>query len=166
MDEDVLGKAVCKVMARQQNAKKTNDAVLALQPRVELVDNWHVEWTKVLSFLDRAGHRSSLHIDDDGWLSARQAVFAAFIGETVVGHLCFRIQPIVMNDGHVRFDDHHKAELEAFVECYNIDAIHKAHGIGNLLVQRAQARAAELNCQKFRMDPSGSDDEPRRITVK
>lgn len=155
------------VMARQgqQGNSKAKDAALALQPRVELVDNWHVEWPKVLTFVDRAGHRAALHIDADGWLSARQTLMAAFVGETTAGHLCFRVQPVVDEHGHVLFDDHHKAVVEAFVECFSVDEIHKAHGIGPLLIERAKARAAELRCREFKMEPPGGEDKPRRIRV-
>ena len=40
--------------------------------RVDLVDNWHKDWPAVLHFVDERGNRSSLQVDQDGWLSARQ----------------------------------------------------------------------------------------------
>ena len=156
-------------MARQHQPadNRARDVAAALQPRVELVDNWHVDWPKVLTVVDRVGHRAALHIDADGWLSARQSLIAAFVGETAAGHLCFRVQPIIGADGHVLFDDHGKPEVEAFVECFGVDEIYKAQGIESLLVERAKARAEELRCRTFRIsDTCGQPAKSRRIDVK
>ena len=148
-------------------ARRAKDAARALEPRVELVDNWHPQWANVLNFVDRTGSRDALHIDADGWLAARHNLLVAFIGETTAGHLCFRVQPIVLPDGHVRYGDGHKAVVEAFVECYAIDEVYAAQGIGPLLIERARARAAELHCETFLMEPTcGVDEKPkRRIAV-
>jgi ribosomal protein S18 acetylase RimI-like enzyme len=130
-------------------------AAAALAPRVELADHWHVMWKHVLQFVDRTGHRTTLHIDDDGWLSARQNLLVAFIGDNPVGHICFRVQPVMMADGHVVLDEHHKPAVEAYVECLSVDNTMNGQGLAQLLVDHARARAAELHCRAFRMESVG-----------
>ncbi len=63
--------------------------------RVEMVDEWHPAWERVLSFIDQAGKRGKLQVTPAGWVSARQTVLAAFIGDRVVGHLAFHVEPLV-----------------------------------------------------------------------
>ena len=63
--------------------------------RVEVVDEWHRDWPRVLAFIDEAGKRSDLQLTPAGWVSARQAVLAAFDGDQVVSHLAFHIEPLV-----------------------------------------------------------------------
>lgn len=130
-------------------------------PRVEFIDNWHVKWRNVLEFVDRAGHRTTLHINDDGWLSARQNLAVAFIGENAVGHLCFRVQPVVAANGQVVLtEEDHKPAVEAYVECVSIADLAKGQGVTELLVERAKARAADLQCRAFRMEDAGSCELP------
>ena len=59
--------------------------------RVEPVDNQHPAWGEVLAAIFRTGNRQSLQLTDDGWLSSRQTILAAFDGPQVVGHLCFSL---------------------------------------------------------------------------
>jgi hypothetical protein len=65
------------------------------ETRVERVDEWHRDWPRVLDFIERSGKRAELQVTPAGWLSARQAVLAAFVGDEVVGHLAFHIEPLV-----------------------------------------------------------------------
>ncbi|HEV7301039.1 MAG TPA: GNAT family N-acetyltransferase [Tepidisphaeraceae bacterium] len=133
-----------------------SDAAAALVPRIELVDNWHAHWPQVLELVDRGGYRQTLHIDADGWLSARQNLLVAFIGADPVGQLCFRVQPVEDAGHHVVFDGDGKAAVEAYVECFSVDEVHASQGVGHLLIDRARARAVELRCQNFRMESAGA----------
>lgn len=138
-------------MSCDAQTQTVNDVAAAMTPRVELVDNWHVHWGNVLALVDRLGTRAALHIDPDGWLSARQNLLVAFVGTDAIGHLCFRVQPVVDDDRVVLTPDG-KAAVEAYVECFGVDEAHAAGGIASLLIDRARARAVELHCAGFHMD--------------
>ncbi len=63
--------------------------------RIEVVDDRHERWPSVLEFIDRVGERERLQFSDDGGISTRQAVLAAFLGDQVVGHLAFHVEPLL-----------------------------------------------------------------------
>ena len=59
------------------NKKNSNAGPLRIEP----VDNWHDKWDDVLAAVERHGKSEKLRVDSDGWLSARQVVVVAFVGE-------------------------------------------------------------------------------------
>src|SRR5205809_3730633 len=82
--------------------------------RLELVDNWHDRWNVALALVEQLGQRKCLHIDEDGWLSARQNLLVAFVRAKIAGFICFRVQPI-LRDGAVVMEDGRPA-MEAVVD--------------------------------------------------
>ena len=72
----------------------------ALPLDVQLVDNWHDHWQTVLTLIERFGKKPCLQIDEDGWIAARQNLLVAFLGNTPVGFLCFRVEP-TLRDGRL-----------------------------------------------------------------
>ena len=86
-------------MSKEPNPPKTIPA------RIELIDNWHKNWEAALLMITNLGALDCLMIDEDGWLSARQNLFVAYVGQKPIGFLCFRVQPqhktgpIALEDG-------------------------------------------------------------------
>lgn len=111
--------------------------------RIELVDNWHKDWPKVLCAVERYGGRESLHIDADGWLSARQNLLVAFVDNEPAGHVCFHVEP-----SH-RTGRSKRACIEAQLDSYGIDARFCGHGIERHLRKAALERANTLKCRKL-----------------
>jgi hypothetical protein len=106
---------------------------------VERVDQWHRAWPKVLDFIDRHGRRDHLHIDADGWLSARQAVLAAFNDhQEVVGHAVFHVEPIA-----TRIEEH--PAVAARLDAVDIDPSVDPE-LRELLISEARQQARFLNC--------------------
>jgi hypothetical protein len=106
--------------------------------RLELVDNGHKEWPIVAEWIEHSG-QSPRVLNSQGWLSARQIIVAAFVGEKVVGHLGFRVSP---------HRSHGKLILEA-----TIDSLHvEKPGVEQLLFDRAQAHARLLGCRSLRRE--------------
>jgi L-amino acid N-acyltransferase YncA len=102
--------------------------------RIEPVDNWHGGWDKVLASIERHGKPKKLKIDAEGWLSARQVLTVAFIGETPVAHVCFSVSP--SKEGCI----------EARLDSYGIDPKCVGRGIESQLHQAAVDRAQALQC--------------------
>ena len=150
------GKVIMSCNIENGSASEVADAAAALSARVELVDNWHVHWDEVLASVERLGQCQALHIDHDGWLSARQNLLVAFVGPAAVGHLCFRVQPMVDAGHGVVFTADGKAAVEACVECFGVADAYADQGIASLLIDRARARAVELHCAAFRMQPTSA----------
>jgi ribosomal protein S18 acetylase RimI-like enzyme len=121
-------------------SRKSNDPTRADAGRatVELVDNWHDAWPRVLAAIDRFGERKSILVDADGWLSARQNLLVAFENRRVAGYIVFRVQPAV---GHDR-----KACVEARLDSAAVDVPYRNRGIEPVLCDAALARARELKC--------------------
>ena len=115
--------------------------------RIELVDNWHRDWERVYALIDRVGQREALMVDADGWLSARQNLLVAFIGDEPAGHACFRVEPMtsggrpLLQEGRARL----QARLDAFGIDEHLEADHE--GLRELLRTSAVMRAQELNCR-------------------
>jgi hypothetical protein len=104
--------------------------------RLEVVDNLHEKWPEVSAWIQQSGQAGRV-LDEDGWLSARQVVVAAFVGPKVVGHLGFRVAP-ERSGG--------KIVLEA-----RIDSLHvEEPGVEQLLFDRAQAQARLLGCRSLK----------------
>ena len=113
--------------------------------RIEVVDNWHKDWESVLDSIKRNGQLAALMLDRDGWVIARQSVLAAFVGQRVVGHLFFHVEPTKSQgrDG--------RAELEARLDSLSVDE--KASGdVNGLLLQAAEAHSRVVRCRTFRRD--------------
>lgn len=106
--------------------------------RIEPVDHWHAAWDKVVASIARHGNAKKLKIDADGWLSARQVVTVAFVGETPVAHVCFSISPSK------------DACIEAKLDSYGIDPRFAGRGIESQLYQAATERAQALQCEKLK----------------
>ena len=111
--------------------------------RVDLVDSWHKDWPNVLRAVDEYGSRASLHLDDEGWLSARQNLLVAFVNNQPAAHVCFHVEPAQRESKKAR------ACVEAKLDSYGIDPRFCGHGIEHDLRKAALDRANMLKCQKL-----------------
>ena len=109
--------------------------------RVDVVNNWHKDWPKVLEAIDRLGHRDALMLDEDGWVSARQSVLAAFDGDRVAGHLCFRIEPAAQENLET-------TKMDAHVDCFGVLDRSKHREIAQQLHRAAEDLAKSLKLRK------------------
>lgn len=112
--------------------------------RVEAIDNWHAEWPRALELIDRLGQREQVGIDPDGWLPARRRLLVAFVGDRPVGHLSFRIEPVVRQVGNGR-----QTEVVARVESCSVDGVADAAALGVQLETVAREYAHDLSCVRF-----------------
>lgn len=126
------------------SSTRTHGTVMAGYARVELVDNWHKDWPAVLLALDRSGGRASLHIDADGWLSARQNLLVAFVGDEPAAHVCFHVEP-APREG----DTSNRGCIEAKLDSYGIDPGFCGRGIELELRKAALERVNTLKCHKL-----------------
>src|SRR5207248_3027475 len=81
--------------------------------------NWHKNWEAALLMITNLGALDCLMIDEDGWLSARQNLFVAYVGQKPIGFLCFRVQP-QHKTGPIALEDG-RPLLEASVDGSSID---------------------------------------------
>lgn len=109
-----------------------------VQPKIERVDDWHPQWPAVLSYLDQLGQRQQLHVTSRGWLPARQTVLAAFVGDRVVGHISFHVEPV--GDS--------QPKITAQVDGYAV-----ADGYDDELICRSLRDAAVRWAQQIHADP-------------
>ena len=105
--------------------------------KLTAVDNWHKKWDAVLVHVRQRGNETKLAIDLDGWLSARQVMLVAFVGDEVAAHICFGVTPA-------------KQCVLANVVSYGIEPKFRGKGIEPLLRDAAVRRAKELNCARTR----------------
>lgn len=112
--------------------------------RIDLVDNWHKDWPKVLSALKSHGACAALHVDADGWLSARQNLLVAFVGDEPAAHVCFHVEP-----AHRQGPPSNRGCVEAKLDSYGIDPKFCGQGIEPHLRSAALARASTLKCRKL-----------------
>jgi hypothetical protein len=105
--------------------------------RVEPINNRHPAWSDVLAAIFRTGSRESVLISEDGWLSSRQTVLAAFDGDNVVGHLCFRIEP-QRTQG--------RAIVHSRVDSFAVEGTHAHHAVDKLLLDHADLHARVMKC--------------------
>ena len=105
--------------------------------QVELVDNWHPRWREVLDAIDFVGQRQSLHVDPDGWLSARQNLLVAFVDDAVAGHLCFRVEPA------------RGARVAAKLESIEVQPGFAREEVQTILLLAAEKRAHVLRCRQW-----------------
>ena len=117
-------------VAKSTNSKKVKSGVL----RIESVDNWHESWDAVLKCIEKTGTRRKLQIDPDGWLSSRQVLMVAFVGETPVAHICFSVLPV--KDGRI----------EAHLDTFGVDPRFRARGIESELHRKTVRRARNMGC--------------------
>jgi GNAT superfamily N-acetyltransferase len=111
--------------------------------RVDLVDNWHRDWPKVLRAVEEQGERASLQVDPNGWLSARQNLLVAFVDDEPAGHVCFHVAP-AHGDGKSK-----RACVEAKLDSFGIDPKFCGHGIEHTLREAALDRAKSLKCKQL-----------------
>jgi ribosomal protein S18 acetylase RimI-like enzyme len=105
--------------------------------RIEPVDNWHSAWRRVLNFVEKHGDAGKLQIDDDGWLSARQVLIVAFVGDQIAAHLVFSVAP-------------GKTCIEAKLDNHAIAPKFCGRGIESQLHRAAMERADSLGCEKLK----------------
>jgi GNAT superfamily N-acetyltransferase len=105
--------------------------------RIEAVDNWHSAWRRVLRFVEKHGDATKLQVDDDGWLSARQVLIVALVGEQIAAHVCFSVAP-------------GRTCIEAKLDDYAIAPKFCDRGIETQLRRAALDRAESLGCEKLR----------------
>jgi hypothetical protein len=107
--------------------------------RVEPIDHRHPSWSDVLAAIFRTGDRESVMLRDDGWLSSRQTILAAFDGPSVVGHLCFRVEPTRGSGGSAR--------IQSRIDSFSIDDKYDDQSVHDLLMGRANFLADVMKCQ-------------------
>ena len=117
--------------------------------RIELVDNWHKDWERVYAFVDRLGQRDALRVDSDGWLSARQNLLVAFVGDEPAAHACFRVEPMTTG-GRAMLQDG-RLILQARMDAFAVESQGGVNrpGMEQLLRTSAALRARELNCRQL-----------------
>jgi ribosomal protein S18 acetylase RimI-like enzyme len=128
---------MCAIDDKFASDTATSRARAAGAVRIEPVDNWHSAWARVLAFVEKHGDTDKLQIDDDGWLSARQVLVVAFVGDQIAAHLCFSVAP-------------GKTCIEATLDNHAIAPKFRGRGIEPRLLRVAVERAASLGCEKLR----------------
>lgn len=126
------------------SSTRTHEAVAAGVARVDLVDNRHKDWPAVLLALGRSGRRASLHVDADGWLSARQNLLVAFVEDEPAAHVCFHVKP-----AHRERETSNHGCVDAKLDSYGIDPRFCGRGIEIELRKAALERVNTLKCQKL-----------------
>lgn len=116
--------------------------------QVELVDNWHPRWGEVLDAIEHVGQRSSLQIDEDGWLSARHNLLVAFVDDAVAGHLSFQVQPVSDTQSNPLTVER-RPVVEAQLESLSVQAGFDSQFVESMLRSMAQKRAQALRCRRF-----------------
>jgi hypothetical protein len=106
--------------------------------RVEPVDNQHPAWGQVLAAIFRTGNQHSLQLGEDGWLSSRQTVLAAFDGSHVVGHLCFSLHPFRSEVGQAR--------VNSRVDSFAVESDYTNQPVDEMLHEVAEYRARLMRC--------------------
>ena len=111
--------------------------------RVDLVDNRHKEWPKVLRAVGSYSDRAALHVDGDGWLSARQNLLVAFVENEPAAHVCFHVEP-APSPGKAK-----RSCVEAQLDSYGINPKFCGQGIEHELRKAVLERANTLKCRKL-----------------
>ncbi len=106
--------------------------------RVEPIDHRHPAWRDVLAAIFRTGQREAVMLREDGWLSSRQTVLAAFDGANVVGHLCFRVEPSRSKSG--------QTALQSKMDSFSVDGEYANQAVDELLVNHANSQARMMKC--------------------
>ena len=119
---------------RSGGARESVPAAKSAGLRIEPVDNWHAAWDAVRASVEQNGRAKNLAVDADGWLSARQVLTVAFVGDRPAAHVCFSVSP------------GKDACIVATVESHGIDPKFKGRGIESQLHRAATERAQALGC--------------------
>ena len=106
--------------------------------RIEAVDHWHKHWKDVLRAVEAHGTPDQLKVDRDGWLSPRQVLLVAFVGDTVAAHFCFSIS--LTRSGCI----------EATLASHGVVRRFCGRGIESQLHQAAVDRAKALRCERLK----------------
>jgi hypothetical protein len=125
-------------------AGKVNAMTSTSEIRVESVDNDHPAWADVLSSIFRTGNQHTLMLGEDGWLSARQTVLAAFDGEQVIGHLSFRVEPIRSSLG--------RTVVRSKVDSFSVEPEYTEVDVEEMLLKSAESRAHLMQCAPPRVE--------------
>ena len=129
---------------RNSGAKEAATNSPATSLRIEPVDNWHGSWDAVLKAVEKHGRAKNLLIDADGWLSARQVLMVAFVGDRPAAHVCFSVSPSKAGC------------IVAKVESHGIDPKFCGRGIESQLHRAATERAHALRCATLKGFKLGS----------
>jgi GNAT superfamily N-acetyltransferase len=132
---------------RQQQQQQPVSEETTVGVRIELVDDWHERWPQVLTQIERAGHRDAVRVSEHGYLSARENVLAAVVGDRVAAHLSFHVQP---GNGVAAVAGAARPCVEAEVDSYGIDPDFRNRGIERVLRQTAIERARVLRCAQMK----------------
>ncbi len=124
------------------SATRTHREPVTGLARIDLVDNWHKDWPTVLRAVGQHGNGASLHVGDDGWLSARQNLLVAFVEDEPAAHVCFHVEP-----AHGEGERSKRGCVEAKLDSYGIDRKFCGQGIENHLRKAALDRASTLKCR-------------------
>ena len=129
-------------MTTKRNARQGQDDSARREVRIDLIDNDHDDWHRVLASMDGKRSKGALMLND-GFLSARQSLLVARAGEKVVGHLCFHVEPLVS-----------KGTSESGCVEARVDALEVQPGFGekevkDLLMVAARKRASLLRCARL-----------------
>jgi hypothetical protein len=112
--------------------------------RVEPIDNHHPAWGQVLAEIFRTGNRAGIMLREDGWLSSRQTVLAAFDGGAMVGHLCFRVEPVRSGPG--------RTAVASRVDSFSVDGQYSDQRVHDSLLSRAKSLAKLMKCSPPRIE--------------
>jgi hypothetical protein len=111
---------------------------------VEPIDNHHPSWGDVLSSIFRTGNQHTLLLGEDGWLSARQTVLAAFDGTQVIGHLSFRVEPVRSSLG--------RTVVRSKVDSFSVEPGYSEVDVEEMLLQSAESRSRLMQCPPPRFE--------------
>lgn len=121
-----------------KRVEDTPSAATARDLRIEAIDNWHSAWPRVLRFVEKHGDPAKLQVDADGWLSARQVLLVAFVGEhQIAAHICFSVAL-------------GRTCIEAQLDDYAIAPKFRGRGIESQIHRAAAERAEMLGCEKLK----------------
>ncbi|MGD0461735.1 MAG: hypothetical protein ABSB74_04525 [Tepidisphaeraceae bacterium] len=127
-----------RVQRRKRTARPAGARASNKKARIEVVDHSHARWPAVLKLIGRLGDRNTLLLDEDGWLSARQSVLAAFVGDKPAGYLIFHIHPL--GDGRV----------EARLDAAGFSSAEVNRLLSTALSHTATQHARKLKCVRFK----------------
>ena len=105
--------------------------------RVEPVDNHHPAWGQVLAAIFKTGNQHTLMLREDGWLSSRQTILAAFDHDHLVGHLCFSIEPVRSGVG---------TRLASRVDSFAVEEPFGDNTVDEMLQEVAEYRSRLMKC--------------------
>jgi hypothetical protein len=108
--------------------------------RVEVVDDGHRDWSVIRRHLARTGHDAHLiELTPTGPVSARQSIVAAFLCGRMVGHTCFRVEPVRAPHGAVT--------VVARLDSHAVEPPFVGTSVEHVLVSLADSRARTMGCK-------------------